>query len=362
MNAPDATVDRWLRARHLAMGEDLIGLVDVEAGLREVLLQEHHAGVAEDLGAHLDVEAGLAAIVPTAGPPLITPAREEARAQGSGSAPEPDHRVAVVALRLRLELRSDPLVAVLSRAYASFLERARDLDQALDRARDRGPALARALGQARSPYLARFVTAACQLAEDLAAASTADDTVTRYAHGQALDYARQRARALGHAVDFDLARALDTDVQRARARDLELNDDLDRVRALLRALSASLAGEAVPTDALANAEELAEALARVFVHSVARAVAALLDLRAQDVLDPGLVDALAHDFTAADLSTTDLSGIELEGVRWSEQHTLWPAAIDVELLKEHSRRLPASPGTWVVTRRGITQAAVLQPT
>lgn len=61
---PEDGPDRRLANEHRKLVVDIAATVDVEAGLREVLIRTHHADLVADLGHSLDIEAGLAAIVP----------------------------------------------------------------------------------------------------------------------------------------------------------------------------------------------------------------------------------------------------------------------------------------------------------
>lgn len=66
----------WLFNEHQrALASELDNVLDIEASLREVLLQYRHDTAMDDLSSVLDVEAGLAAIVPTTPPatPTIPP-------------------------------------------------------------------------------------------------------------------------------------------------------------------------------------------------------------------------------------------------------------------------------------------------
>ncbi|MEW2522401.1 hypothetical protein [Actinacidiphila alni] len=51
--------DAWLIAAHARALDGLAAVLDIEAGLSEVLLQSRHAALAENVA--LDVDAGLAA-------------------------------------------------------------------------------------------------------------------------------------------------------------------------------------------------------------------------------------------------------------------------------------------------------------
>jgi hypothetical protein len=60
---PEDGLDLWLATQHDKLVLDVAAILDVEAGLGEVLIPTHHAKVVVDLDRSLAVEAGLAAIV-----------------------------------------------------------------------------------------------------------------------------------------------------------------------------------------------------------------------------------------------------------------------------------------------------------
>ncbi|MFD3458863.1 pentapeptide repeat-containing protein, partial [Nocardia fluminea] len=60
---------RWLDIHRERFYADLGERLDIEAGLKEVLLTEHHHDLVEKIQENLDIEGGLAAILPV---PLAT--------------------------------------------------------------------------------------------------------------------------------------------------------------------------------------------------------------------------------------------------------------------------------------------------
>ncbi len=60
----DSAVDAWLDERAHALQAGLTGLLDVEAGLREALLYARHTDTVADLAPIVDIDAGLAQILP----------------------------------------------------------------------------------------------------------------------------------------------------------------------------------------------------------------------------------------------------------------------------------------------------------
>ncbi|MFD3427677.1 protein kinase domain-containing protein [Nocardia fluminea] len=59
----DFEVEQWVTAEHRGVVGDLSETLDIETGLREVLVPASHADIVSDLRETLDVEGGLAAII-----------------------------------------------------------------------------------------------------------------------------------------------------------------------------------------------------------------------------------------------------------------------------------------------------------
>ncbi|MGH3855609.1 MAG: hypothetical protein ACRDR6_19390 [Pseudonocardiaceae bacterium] len=66
-------LDLWLTYQHHKLVIDIVGTLEVEASLREVLIATHHADLVTDLAQCLDIEAGLASIVVAEGTPSTEP-------------------------------------------------------------------------------------------------------------------------------------------------------------------------------------------------------------------------------------------------------------------------------------------------
>ncbi|GAA5079779.1 hypothetical protein [Nocardia iowensis] len=60
----NAAVDRWLAEQHHTAVAEIADALDIESGLREILIPVHHDNYLTEVAEALDVEAGLAAIVP----------------------------------------------------------------------------------------------------------------------------------------------------------------------------------------------------------------------------------------------------------------------------------------------------------
>lgn len=300
---PDDAVDQWLADQRCAMVNDLATTLDLEAGLREVMIPARYADLIADLHGVLDVEAGLSAIV------SATP-DDSSDADPGESPPDPHlatglhglvRAIASASPTSRLAMRTQPapiLIDALARAH----DHADKLALILARARDRDLARARAL--ARDRALARALAHARDRAHDLARDLDHDRDRDR-------PHAHDIARALAHALDLDLAH------DRAHARALALVDDLVHARARARAL------------------------ARAHDRAHARALASALD---------ELHRAL-NNFTGADLREADLAGVSLDGLRWSVT-TQWPPGW-AEQIKRDSVKV--KPGIFEV--RGSTTHA-----
>lgn len=304
-------VDQWLDRHQRELADGLDGVLDVEAGLREVLIQSRHDAAVDALGDALDVEGGLAAIVPPTAQPVTGP--ECAVETGS-----PSWQVDPVT---RLALRADPRVAAAYEALNHTYFRTHKLDADLARVRE--------LLSGRVP-------------------------ATRYELVSALQYVLDLTLFFGH----DLGRDLDSGDTHSRefgkrlARALELTNDL--VAALDRAIDYVKRPTGQDRD-MALAQELSGALGRgsalgpVLVElravGLRQAIGAALNTEPPP-LDSVAVRAFLDDFTTSDLRTAELGGVDLDGVRWSESGTRWPATVDVDDLK--SRSEGKGGGIWVV--------------
>ncbi|MFI6396436.1 hypothetical protein [Nonomuraea sp. NPDC050540] len=283
--------------------DELAALLDIEAGLRAVLLHSQHTAQVKDLDTVLDIEAGLAAIMPATPPAPPEPEPEELSASaGPGQCPWP------VSPQERLILRRDYRVLAASRSL------------------DRADAFARALDGARARALALDLALAYDHDRALA-----DDLVHARAQVRCLE------GELDLAHDHDLAARARTQVRRlARALDLAYDPNRANARDIVRALALDL------NHILARAHDLV----RQFVTSTEHAVREVLG---RDVcLQEETVRLFLDDFTAADLRTACLANLDLAGVRWSEMGTRWPPEVDIGELKTHSDTLDAARGLYVV--------------
>jgi hypothetical protein len=335
MNEDLDRTDRRLRALHTAMGENLDAILDLDGGLREVLIAAQHHGMGRTLDTILDVDAGLQAIVPTTEQLTATPATDGAP---TSETIEVNGAVATLLMSLdtptRLAIRNHPALEALAIVFA--LTQARLTARALVHTRALALALALdlnrdidALGHDRdleldlnhdARALAHALDHALDLDRSLARARALDHALDR-ARGLALKLAGDRARARVLARDRDLALKLarDRDIDRALDRSLDLARDryfdLDRYFARARDLDLDL------DFALDLAFDRSLGLARARDRDLARAHAdahCLARGRAR------ALDHARHDFTTADLRGIDLPHVQLDGLRWSTR-TQWPS-------------------------------------
>ncbi|WP_411107180.1 hypothetical protein [Streptomyces sp. cmx-4-9] len=349
-------VDQWFDRHGRALADALGDVLDVEAGLREVLVQSRHDEAEGRLEAVLDVEAGLGAIVLAAPPPSFAPSPSPSTGREErGSAPHP--RTAAqeflhsVSPADRLAARAHPEVTAAGRALDRAVELIRRpdgghavLERAVDLARD----LALDLSRARDLDFDIVLSLDPELGRGLRQALESTGPLGELG----LPGAAELERDLAIAQDLNLARARGLDTARARARDLTRVLDLARLLAVrLVGADSGPAEHADQADRADQADQAASDLAGILVgirtEQVGRALALVLR-REPPPLDEDAALTFLHDFTAADLRAAELKGVDLGGVHWSEYGTRWPAALDVDELRQRSVEAPAGSHIWVV--------------
>lgn len=121
----DVAFEQWLRAQQTALDEDLADVLDLEAGLREVLILAQHTALGEDLAATLDLDAGLAAIVPESRP--VPAARQGSLTDLGGSYVE-RKILKMMHVPVRWHLRTEMLTGGLDLAHEITTVLLRDYD------------------------------------------------------------------------------------------------------------------------------------------------------------------------------------------------------------------------------------------
>ena len=336
---------QWVAARHRELLDGLGQYLDLDAGLRDIMLHADHTDVIGTLGSHLDAQAGLAAILP--------PSAE--------TAPKSPHQtetaaaIAAVDPAVRITLRRNPVilaailgdltVRALTIAENAHAARARDLTRDLTWDLTRDLAIDRALARA----LDRDLTRVRDFALDPASALDLDRDLND-ALNLASDLARAPARALDPASALDLASALARVL--ARVLDLDRAPSLASVRA--RALTRDLDRDLHPHSALAPDLAIDRALARALAlaHQTALVIGDALGIRQTESLAAALLEGVLDDFTRADLAHADLTGRDLTGIRWSDWGTTWPPGTDTDALRTQSREVSDASGIYVITGPG----------
>ncbi|MFF4442386.1 hypothetical protein [Streptomyces sp. NPDC001621] len=339
----DQWADAWIdqqRARMNAFRDAL----DVEAGLREILLQSRPAAMVDDLDAVLDIEAGLREVLPTNPPAHSAQPHPSTAEAGSPSA---EQLFQSVSPQSRIRLRAHPAVRRPHRILVLALTIDRALDHDVTLARD----LVRTRDLALTSDLASDFDRARALVHDLV--SAVDGTralVHDLVDALQYDLTRARTRVSGRYLRARIA-ALKSDSTLAMA----LVNNLDSASALARGLANDLGLDrsrtSDPAVGLASKLSRFRASARAFVNRRAEEVRqAISNVLGQELswLGGDLVDSFLSDFTTSDLRNADLSGTHLDGVRWSVSGTRWPSSVDIEDLKTHSEETPAGSGIWTV--------------
>ncbi len=357
-------LDLWLDYRNHALVIDIIGTLEVESGLREVMISARHADLVADLGCSLDVEAGLAVIVPVAAgvPPsneLLAPNPQSAATADAGQVNPEEAESDAILLEFRQAAASwSPSTRLATRAHPIFnltgfhdrtenlflnlrsvdelaSELASELDRAQRRLLDRALNLDHALERALDLHLDRNLEPARELAHDL---------------DRNLDLARNIARDLTRDLTCEVARFPDLDRRPAQALNHALDHALDRAVRLDHALDQSLEH---PSHARIGARFLA--LSLDCVHALARGLDRVCSLAGELArTTQALVqfyDELS-DVTSVDLRSADLAGIPLEGLRWSAK-TRWPPEIEAQISRDS---VQIAKGIFEVVRGGTTYA------
>ncbi|MEV5430344.1 hypothetical protein [Streptomyces sp. NPDC052701] len=344
----DPVLKRWSDEHQRPLVTGLNDVLDIEAGLQEILLTSRYGTAVRALDGVLDVEAGLAAVLPArparpAGRP-VTPEWVQGRTV-------PRELFESVSPQERITLRVRPLVSKASRALdrALHLNLALDPDRtvaralvhdlALDLARDlrreadRATDIVRTRGPGRLPDLAHVRDAAVHI----------DRTVAGIVVLSPRSLERARGLVRVRDIAFGLAQDLDAAVPRAREAGVDLGLSLDRARALALDLDHALNH----VFALGCDHNFHMDVVTLRTNGVRRALGRVLH-QEPPTIGTSAVQAFLNDFTASDLRRADLGGIDLGGVRWSECGTRWPGDLDVEHLKTCSDEDPPGSGVWVV--------------
>lgn len=344
-----------------SLARALDGVLDVEAGLREILILSRHDTAVDGLDAVLDTEAGLSAILPPAAPGSSSRGPHDGkRTEALLRAVGPEDRMA---LRNETEVRTASLRLARTRRlaleledhppYDTYLARTLALDLARDITHDlahdlllaRGLARDLSITAARELDLSRAAAVADRLGQARGLGSRADRLAARTRAGDltsALDLAH--AHAVGLARDVGRNRGIALTFRLNVADDLDLALDIAHGRAM--DLVHLLGFEPGPDRSPAH-RELVDQVVGIRTAEMCRTIGRVFGQK-PPTLDGASLHVLLNDFVTADLRDADLAGIDLTGVHWSERGTQWPAGLDVEALKARSEKTFPGSGTWVV--------------
>nr|WSZ96522.1 hypothetical protein OH820_13380 [Streptomyces sp. NBC_00857] len=308
--SPDngAIPPRWLVLGVQDFHRHLMTVLDVEAGLREILLQSRHEDFVDGLIQVLDVDAGLGEVLAPSPLPADTSA---------GRVSHIEHPEAVVELlrsidpRIRMRVRTDSDVQPRQTVYSHL----RALRDALDRA-------------------CELVSTGDEVTHDTAG-------LTPSMHG-ILTKARASALALASSInrvrdrDRALRRDRDSGIVQAGAQAQDVARQLTQVRT-----AASLGRR------LSDISQHAAQLELTWLDVLHRSLTAVAR-HPLPPMTPVMLEAFLNDFTACDLRGANLDRTALTGVLWSDRGTTWPASINAGALKARSMEKSAGSGIYRV--------------
>lgn len=324
--------DRWMAEQHQNFVAGLAERLDIEAGLREVLLDEQHTDFVEKVRGEIDIEAGLTAILPAELPTDLMYPDPEDEDEDAGSLQWASDALALMPLSTRLVLRAQYAAKLGAAARFALTVGQNDL---LDEGH------LREVREYLEPIFNRQNVdfdwiSSRRFAQMYVQALLAPIQEQIHKHGKAPG----GREAQDEAVDSYLAEVKRIFQQAEESDRSALFDGLVEVvekswpiepsctvettgpnqwasvawKFLLRILDH--ADEAVTMARYAGRDF--ETLSRSMVHGkVSIALAELMS-------HLGYLEQMLNDFTRADLRDVDLAGVPLDGVRWSEVTTRWP--------------------------------------
>ncbi|MFF8868035.1 hypothetical protein ACF08B_39040 [Streptomyces sp. NPDC015139] len=341
---PGGTSKAKLNQAHDRLLASLDSVIDVEAGLREILLQADNEIVTQSLSSVIDVEAGLREILPATRVEL----RQNPEAVAPQSANGVDKIKAEISPAARMMLRANPSFTKLIAGQHQMEvaeENCRGLSDTVQRLHD-------ALFGGRSMKLAVavdcsvvFISTAENMLITLREIAEMVPRVFDETEEQ-LEEMVKFGRELGLAIDRasninrEQQRVRRDSSSRGRQTARELTRDLARAQKEVEYRARGL-DRIVPTYAMMLAETK-------FRHFVKNEAQNFLHAPRFPVLTFSEWREFLDDFTAADLRSALLVGVDLAGVRWTLRHTLWPQEIDVEDLLMRSLEIPEGSGVFVV--------------
>lgn len=350
-DAEHAELVRDLDLHHAAVA-GLGGLLDLDAGLDDIVGRAHHDGLVRDATAVLDIPSGLADIIaadPAAMPPF---AREY-------------HDIGVADRRTGLlgeeNATSTPLAALfrssVSTGRPGFVGTVRDSSGDTDGAR---------LRVRTHPEFDRFLETLRLLEEVSPSATHQAEVLWLDEVGEYSEFTSNAGVLSCSAPRSDLmARLLDWieswypasrigGVPEERLRSSVADGKHAGIRSALKKQAEALGHEVLDMRFTVDSDAASCVIVPPHVSGLTFILSPMtnaLSVATHQLLD--VLDAMTLDFTDADLSATDLTGLNLEGVRWSSR-TRWPADWK-DLIAEHSEGL--GPDLYEVRHPGMLHGA-----
>ncbi|MGA5452081.1 hypothetical protein ACPCVO_36160 [Streptomyces umbrinus] len=341
MSQHNASLSAWSTASSQSAADELDELIDIEAGLTEILLQSRHEASVDDLDLMIDADSGLGAILGR------RPDRRVANLAGAAATgvPQQENTPSIAAVQ-RLALRGTPEFA----SAIAVLRMARSLPETLS------PDLKGVIELELSLVsLTGEILRQAHLAEERDRA----DTATGHDDFPSTTHPAEHAAALLAVLDHSLRgvlslvdRLVDSPSGKPAITIAGPGTDISQIEGLRTDLCTLLHHLRLSNPAL-NLEQLQ--VPHFYIRSIGPAVmkfirSALPPASGFPVKDDAVEDALGFfdDFTSADLTSADLTHADLERVRWSLAATNWPDGLDRDEMVRRSREISWGSGIYVV--------------
>lgn len=341
MSQHSVSLGVWSAASGQSATDELDELIDVEAGLTEILLQSRHEATIDDLDLLIDADSGLGAILGR------YPDRRDDDLTGrtATGVPQQENSPSIAAVQ-RLALRGTPefapAIAVLRKAHALSEHLSPELKGVIE----------------LELSLASLTSEILQVAL-LAEGRDRADMPSGYDNSFSMTHPAGHAAALLTILNHSLRGVLslvDRLVDYPSENPAITTDDPDAALSqinLLRANLYTLLDQIRISNPALNLEQLQ--VPHFYIRSIGPAVmkfirSALPPASGFPVKDDALDDALGFfdDFTSADLTSADLTHADLERVRWSLVATNWPVELDRDEMVRRSREISWGSGIYVV--------------
>jgi hypothetical protein len=346
--------DTWLNQAEAQLDE----LLDVEAGLREILLQSDHDERVEGLHGVVDEEAGLSAILePTPTPADGIPLFKDQAIDGETAQPN----LQLLTATERMRLRSVPAVAEAA-DYLELLETVVDVlsrpvsritsgnggYQTLELVSSVVSKIADLL-HSHNRYDLYLQQAEACLANFPKTGETFAVEVNRPQFNQAALRALISALRLAERA-FVWSQQGDQSTRDEWRLNVEAETVLNGVRNVRNLLIHGADGPARfrTSNHRSFAVHEADRVLKACGESLRFTIEGLVGRRVR-LFDAALLRFMLDDFTTTDLSEADFHDVDMTGMRWTEHGTRWPTAITVADLKQVSVEEPEGSGVYVIT-------------